>query len=334
MKDDRTPLAETSRVTMIARCQRGDRDAQRQLYESCRPKTYRLMVRMVGIDQGELGSRTGPFRTDEFRYLAEAVNSMSASLAEVERRRRAEMAYARHIQEQLLPGEVAVGGLQFAHLYRPADDVAGDYYDILPLHDGGWLDCIADVTGHGVAAALSATMLKAFLQEATEHHADPSRILRFVNHRLAVACRTENFASMVVVRWDLSSRRLQYASAGHESGLLLTAEGRLTELPSTGLLLGIVAEAEWQTRTFPAGPGDRLLLATDGVTEAMDARQQLFGRERLAAQWQAGRKLPLGEAVDRIAQPLDEQTADGPTSDDVTLPALEIGRGRDQGGRS
>ncbi len=218
MKNDRTPLAETSQTTMIARCQRGDRDAQRQLYESCRPKTYRLMVRMVGIEQGELGSRTGAFRTDEFCYLAEAVNSMSASLAEAERRRRAEMAYARHIQEQLLPGEVAVGGLQFAHLYRPADDVAGDYYDILPLHDGGWLDCIADVTGHGVAAALSATMLRAFLQEATEHHADPSRILRFVNHRLAVACRTENFASMVVVRWDLSSRRLQYASAGHESG--------------------------------------------------------------------------------------------------------------------
>ncbi len=288
-------------------------------------KPLRQLVETVRkIERGELGTRAGPFRTDELRYLSEAVNSMSVSLAEVERRRREEMARARHIQEQLLPEKVEVSGLRFAHLYRPADDVAGDYYDILPLRDGSWLACIADVTGHGVAAALSATMLKAFLQEATEQLCEPREILRFVNHRLAVLCRTENFASMAVVRCDLASHTLQYASAGHESGLLLAADGQLTELPSTGILLGILDEPDWGTQTLAFGPADRLLLATDGVTEAMDARQQMFGRQRLADQWQAARKRSIDEAIDRIARALDVHTANGPSNDDVTLLALEI----------
>ena len=278
------------------------------------------------IEQGRLGIQTGPFRSDEFRYLAEAINSMSSSLAEAERRRREEMARARSIQQQLLPQDVEAPGLQFATLYRPADDVAGDYYDILPLRDGTWLVCIADVTGHGVSAALSATMLKAFLQEAIEHHCEPSAILRSVNHRLTVACRTENFASMCLVRCDVGSQSLQYASAGHETGLLLSPDGRLTELPSTGLLLGILSDIDWQTRTVPAHPGDRLLLATDGATEAMNDREEMFGRPRLGEIWQTARRLPLDEAIAHLGQILEQYAGDRRATDDLTLLAVELAR--------
>ncbi len=274
------------------------------------------------IEQGRLGIQTGPFRSDEFGYLAQAVNSMSSSLAEQERRRRAEMARARGIQQQLLPQDVEAPGLQFATLYRPADDVAGDYYDILPLRDGTWLVCIADVTGHGVSAALSATMLKAFLQEAIEHHCEPSAILRSVNHRLSVACRTENFASMCVVRCDVGANRLQYASAGHETGLLLSPDGRLTELPSTGLLLGIVADVDWQTHAVPIRAGDRLLLATDGATEAMNDREEMFGRPRLGETWQAVRHLPLDEALERLGRVVEQFCGDRQATDDLTLLAV------------
>ncbi len=152
-------------------------------------------------------------------------------------------------------------GLAFACLYQPAEDVAGDYYDISTLPDGSCLICVADVTGHGVPAALSAMMLKAYLEHACEHHnTDPGEILRFLNYRLAVVAQTDNFATMCIVVIDASRRCLRYASAGHETGLLLRGDGQVRELKSTGLVLGILEDTNWTTRSLEIVPGDRLLL--------------------------------------------------------------------------
>ncbi len=279
-------------------------------------------VRQIG--EGNLGVRTGPFRSQEFDYLAEAINSMSSSLAETERRRRLEMETARGIQRQLLPGQVKVPGLAFAHLYQPAEDVAGDYYDIMPLPGGDCLVCIADVTGHGVPAALSAMMIKAYLQHACEHHSDPGQILDFLNYRLAVMSQTDNFATMCIVVVDANRQSLRYASAGHESGLLLTSSGHVTELKSTGLVLGVMEHADWTTETLQVVPGDRVLLATDGVTEAMNPEGEQFGRQRLADAFENSRACGISEAVQRMGQLVAQHRAAGTQTDDVTLLALEI----------
>jgi serine phosphatase RsbU (regulator of sigma subunit) len=279
-------------------------------------------VRQIG--EGKLGVRAGPFRSEEFDYLAEAINSMSSSLAETQRHRRLEMDRARCIQEQLLPYRVEACGLRFAHLYRPAEEVAGDYYDVIPLPDGACLTCVADVAGHGVPAALSAAMLKAYLEDASENHSDPGEILRFLNHRLAVVSKTDNFATMCIVVVDPHRETLRYASAGHETGWLLSANGGVTELPSTGLVLGVVEDADWTTTTLPIGPGDRLLLATDGVTEAMNPERELFGRARVARAFQDGSAVEIGQAVARIGRLVAEHRADRAQADDVTLFAVEV----------
>jgi serine phosphatase RsbU (regulator of sigma subunit) len=280
------------------------------------------------IANGQLGVRAGPFKSEEFDYLAEAINSMSSSLAETERRRRLEMDRARSIQEQLLPGEVKVPGLKFAHLYRPAEDVAGDYYDMIPLPGGACLACIADVAGHGVPAALSATMLKAYLQDASEHHTDPGEILRFLNYRLAVISQTDNFATMCIAVVDADHKTLRYASAGHEKGLLLKANGHVSELPSTGLVLGIIEDADWTTETLAIRPGDRLLLVTDGVTEAMSPAGELFGRQRLAATFEGCKDFGIHEAVKQIDHAVAEHCAGRSQTDDVTLLAFEVADNR------
>lgn len=124
---------------------------------------------------------------------------------------------------------------------------------------------------------------------------------------------------MCVVRCDVGSQSLQYASAGHETGLLLSPDGRLTELPSTGLLLGIVSDIDWQTQTVPVRPGDRLLLAT----EAMNDREEMFGRPRLGETWQAARHLPLAEAIARLGHILEQYAGDRQATDDLTLLAVE-----------
>ena len=288
-------------------------------------RPLRQLVDMVRqIANGQLGVRAGPFKSEEFDYLADAINSMSSSLAETERHRRLEMARARTIQKQLLPDQVKVPGLKFAHLYRPAEDVAGDYYDMIPLPGGACLACIADVTGHGVPAALSAAMLKAYLQDASERYTDPGEILRSLNYRLAVISQTDNFATMCIVVIDSDRETLRYASAGHEKGFLLKANGHLFELPSTGLVLGIIEDTDWTTETLDVGPGDRLLLVTDGVTEAMNREEELFGRQRLADTFEACKDIEIREAVKRIGRVVAEHCAGRPQSDDVTLLALEV----------
>lgn len=284
----------------------------------------KLVAAVRRIAQGEFGLQTGPFASEEFDQLAAAVNSMSSSLAEHQRRRQSEMDRARSIQEQLLPGEVDVPGLQLAHFYRPAEDVAGDYYDIIALPSGACLVTVADVTGHGVPAALSAAMLKAYLQDASEHHDDPGDILRFLNHRLTGIAQTDNFATMFVAVVDSDRNTLRYASAGHDPGLLLSADGRVRELPSTGLVLGVLDDADWTTETLAVGPGDRLLLATDGVTEAISPAGELFGRQRLARQFEQCAGQAIDECISRIRHAVAEHCDTRVPTDDITLLALEI----------
>jgi len=292
------------------------------------------LVDTVGqIARGEFGLQTGPFKSEEFDQLGAAVNSMSFSLAENERRRRNEMERARRIQEQLLPNAVRVSGLRLAHFYRPAEDVAGDYYDILPLTNNACLICVADVTGHGVPAALSATMLKAYLQDAAERHCDPGDVLRFLNHRLAGVSQTDNFATMFVAVVDPDRRTVRYASAGHDPGLVWRSDGRVCELPSTGLVLGILKEADWSVETLNVGPGDRLVLATDGVTEALNEQEELFGRQRLAREIEQCGNLAIEECLNRIHYAVNSHCGSRAPSDDMTLLAIEIGDGRGDEGQ-
>ena len=227
----------------------------------------RLVATVDHIAAGNLSARARACNSVELTSLSESINAMAASLEDADRHRRREMARARQIQEHLLPKEIEIPGLRLAALYRPARGVAGDYYDALSLPDGSWLLCIADVSGHGVPAALSAAMLKAFLLHAAEHHVAPDQILAFVSRRFAAASPPGLFASMLLVRWAPGADALSYAGAGHEPAWLLSDEGEPRPLKATGLFLGIEGEATWGTRTLPVRPGDRLLLVTDGAAE-------------------------------------------------------------------
>lgn len=160
--------------------------------------------------------------------------------------------------------------------------------------------------------------------DGSEHHADPGEILRALNYRLAVVSPTENFATMCVAMVDSDRRTMRYASAGHEIGLILKADGQLFELPSTGLVLGITDETNWTTKTRDIGPGDRLLLVTDGVTEATDREGKLFGRKRLADTFRECRGIEFQQAIQHIGDAIAEYSAGNPQTDDVTLLAFEI----------
>lgn len=284
----------------------------------------RLVATVHEIADGRLGARAGPFNSEEFTYLADAINTMSSSLAEADRRRRQEMGKARRIQQHLLPDGVKVPGMNVAHLYQPAAEVAGDYFDVVVLPDGTWLLCVADVTGHGIPAAMSAAMLKTLLLHATERDTDLDRILRMINQRFAAVSLTGDFASMLLARWDPEAGTLQYASAGHETAWFLPADGEARELLSTGWLLAVRPDATWKTETLPVSPGDRLLMLTDGVTEALSPQEELFGRQRLAKVFIRCRDDSVSDTVRAIDSALSEHRGGTTLGDDATVLAVEF----------
>ncbi|MBA4064538.1 MAG: hypothetical protein C0501_12660 [Isosphaera sp.] len=290
-------------------------------------RPLRRLARTLGaIRAGELGARAGAYKSRELAVLAAAVNDMSRALAADEARRRAAIAHARRVQENLLPKPArAVPGVTIAAVHHPADGVAGDYYDALPLPDGSVLVCVADVVGHGVPAAMVAAVLKVLVLDAAEADPDPGRVVRRVNARFTALGIPDGFASLLVARWCPARQTLWYASAGHEPGLLAAGSDPPVPLDATGTLLGVVEDGEWASLAVPAGSGATLLLLTDGVTEAMDADGVQFGRSRLREVVAGVGSGDPERVVGAVDAGVREHLAGHPPADDYTLVVVRFG---------
>ena len=200
-----------------------------------------------------------------------------------------------------------------------ADEVGGDYYDVITLSDGTVLLCVADVTGHGVSAAMATVLLRSLLHTAAESLCCPREILDFANRRFVEATLPGDFATVILVQVDVQSRRLEYASAGHETALLLSPYGERRVLESTGLILGIDADATWESQECDLAQGERLLLVTDGVTETHGPNGTLFGRDRLIELLQNFPESSLDEVINRIKHALAAFQQGTVQHDDVTM---------------
>lgn len=287
----------------------------------------RRLVRTIdGIAAGDYGTSAGRFGAAELARLAGAVDAMSRALCEAAARRRLALDQARRVQENLLPrsGEVSPG-VHLAATHRPAEAVAGDYYDVFPLPDGTVACCVADVVGHGVPAAMVAAILKVLILDAVEVDADPGAVVRRVNARFAAVAPPECFASLLVARWCPERQTLWYASAGHEPGFLLTDAPTPILLEATGTLLGVMPDGTWDTASAPAPHGSVLIGLTDGVTEAMDAGGHLFGRGRMVEVICGVSRVSPAGIVAAVDQAVDGHTGGHPSADDYTLMAVRLG---------
>lgn len=284
----------------------------------------RLVATVQRIGAGELGTVADSFATAELDYLAQEINDMSASLAATDDNRRMQFKKARDIQQNLLPQEFDLPGINVARIFEPADEIGGDFYDILPYHDGTWLFCVADVTGHGVPAAMTAAMLKTLLLEAIAQCRSPASIMRFINLRLAAVTLAGDFVTLALVRADPRTGNVTYASAGHEPVWLLPHNGKVRELSSTGMILGIDQMAIWDEIHVDLAVGDRLLIVTDGVTETFNQAGLLFGRQRLASLATQCEALSLEQTAERINNSLKDYRGVTAQTDDVTMLLVEL----------
>jgi sigma-B regulation protein RsbU (phosphoserine phosphatase) len=240
-----------------------------------------------------------------------------------------EMRAATRIQSSILPRtNQEIGSFQLAVRYAPMTAVAGDFYDFLVIRPGCLGIVVADVAGHGVPAALVASMVKVAVAAQTGIEAEPGKVIAGLNSTL---CRQaqDQYVTAVYVVLDQARRMGCYSAAGHPPLLLWRrADRTLLELNESGLLLGVRPSEEYAQTEFSLETGDRLLVYTDGLVEAVNARGEPFGEARLGDFITAHRDVPAEQFAERL---LDEvlgwpENARLPAqADDITLVVIDIG---------
>jgi sigma-B regulation protein RsbU (phosphoserine phosphatase) len=193
-----------------------------------------------------------------------------------------ELQIARSIQFGLLPSQdVTVSGLEIATKYVPASSVAGDFYHFLMADKHGLGVLVADVSGHGVPAALLASMVKVAIHAQSERVRNPAEVLAGLNSILCGNLQ-EQFVTAAYVFIDVAQRQLCYSGAGHPPLLLWRArEEKVRIIEENGLVLGLFSGCEYKTLNCAFDVSDRLLLYTDGLVEAPNAVGEEFGSKRL-----------------------------------------------------
>lgn len=227
-----------------------------------------------------------------------------------------ELATAREIQRSILPTAMpSVRGLRFSARYDPASSVAGDLYDFVATGDTHVGVLVADVAGHGVPAALIASMVKVAVSSHARLANEPAALMRELNATLRRDVR-RNFITATFLWLDMDARTVTVSNAGHPSPLLVRGE-ELVELGPHGVLLGRFAEAAYSSATVALLPGDRIVAWTDGVPEARNARGEQFGEERLHALLRD--RAPVEEVVSAVHAWRAKEDAD-----DLTIVMVEV----------
>jgi phosphoserine phosphatase RsbU/P len=227
-----------------------------------------------------------------------------------------ELEVAKRIQLSILPAEFpSSANFRVAARYVPMTSVAGDFYDFLVADDRQAGLLIADVSGHGVPAALIASMVKVAATAQRANAADPARLLAEMN---VVLCGNtqEQLVTAAYVHLDSTSKTLHYSAAGHPPMLLLR-DGKVAEIAENGLILAAFDYARYTNATHPLQPGDRLLLYTDGLIEAANAKGDPFGQDALSALLQRTAELPPSAASDQIVSSIQQWSAS--QDDDLTV---------------
>ena len=245
----------------------------------------------------------------------------NARLVERERQRQRmdqELSIARNVQQALLPR----GFRDFPHavatgINLPCLTVGGDYFDIFPMSDGRTGFLIADVSGKGLGAALLSTMLQGSLSAMTIG-VDPARLMEHLNCFLCEHAEVERYATMFLGVLD-SSGRLEFINAGHPPPLILR-RGEIAEpFLETSFPVGLIPGAEYAVSSVTLEPGDTLVLFSDGVTEAMDPDEEMFGRAGLLEALQGQQEAPLDQLQKTILDSVDTFARGASQADDVTV---------------
>ncbi|HQU71767.1 MAG TPA: SpoIIE family protein phosphatase, partial [Calditrichia bacterium] len=293
-------------------------------------------VRQVGrgqVDEDEIDIDSN----DEIGEIAQAFNEMTGKFREAQltlieqQRLQKELQVAQEIQQMLLPDDFPdVVGYDIASYYQSAKEVGGDLFDFMEVDDHSIGICVADVSGKGIPGSLVMTMIRTSLRLETRGNKNPAEILTKVNGFVTDDIRKGMFVTMLYVILDSRERMVSFASAGHNPMILY--RGKSTEtfyLNPSGFPVGITLPdialfgERIQADRIRLHPDDILILYTDGITEAMNPKRELYGEARFLAAIRKFGSMDVTEFVKAVKADILEFTQGYEQNDDITLVAIK-----------
>ncbi|MCP4194860.1 MAG: SpoIIE family protein phosphatase [Planctomycetaceae bacterium] len=282
---------------------------------------------VIGAMQIDTDNQRNRFREEDLEVLASIATQAGIAIDNAQMHERAllqreyerDLELAREVQKSFLPDRrPVVPGFKFFDFYQPANHIGGDYFDYIHLPDGRLAIIVADVVGHGAAAALLMSKLSAAARFSLVSEPYPSSALTHLNRSLAPATFDGRFITLVMVILDPTTSQITVLNAGHMPPLIRRSDGSLTEIGAeqAGLPLMIDADYKYQQHVDEIGPGDTFVLFTDGVTEAMNKADELYGIERLRDCIAISQPEKIGQ---QIVADVDEFIEAGPAKDDMCL---------------
>lgn len=278
-----------------------------------------------------------PRTKDEVWKLAQAFEGMRMNLKEYIRnlaettaakeRIQSELTIAHDIQMSIVPKIFPPFPLRkefdLHAIIDPAKEVGGDFYDFGILADDKLYFSIGDVSDKGVPASLFMAVIATLLKVTSQEALTPSGVLEKINRQLCRDNEACMFATIFYGILDIETGELAYSAGGHSPPVRLSKEGEVSYLERTaGMAIGLEENVEFQTKTAQLKPGDALILYTDGITEAMNLNDELFGDERLAAAVRGLGNRSVDALIAACLHAVDEHVGTAPQSDDITMLAV------------
>jgi len=299
-----------------------------------------LTLPLHGMDGKPMGAlqvlnKPGGFCPEDVDLLG-LCSAYSASALETQRlRKEAEVAQlllheleiARGVQQQLLPqAQLPIPGLEYAGYCRSADFVGGDYYDFLPMPDGGLLFTLGDVSGKGIAAAVLMASIQASLRSLVVRA--PVSIAALIGdfNKAVYSFSTEDkYSTLFCGLLDVRSRKLTYVNAGQVRPMLLrSGDGRVERLDHGGFPLGLLDASEYDQGEVLLQPGDAVLCVSDGISEAKNAKDEMWAESEVVKIVRTCRGLTAQQMIDLLVEATDRFAGEAKQADDMTVVAIRM----------
>jgi len=258
---------------------------------------------------------------DKNQELLQSNEALEAASVRIRR----DLERAKGIQKKLLPSTFPEGMRNVAAHYAAQTEVGGDYYDCFEMDHGRLGMVVADVSGHGVAAALVMSMFKTLLRQVAMTGKGPAATLDHINQVFLTDLNADMFVTVFFAIWDPQSRILQWTNAGHTPILLQHQDtGVIEELKSRGLFIGMLEETHCTDARIHIPDPARILLYTDGILEAQPLQGSQYGSARLSSHMRYNAALSPAEYIENLMQELEKHTEGAPGTDDITLLCCDL----------
>jgi serine phosphatase RsbU (regulator of sigma subunit) len=262
-------------------------------------------------------------RLNEFKYK-KIIEKQNLKLQEKDDQISKELMLAKNIQDNLIPQVLpAIPGVKIHTIYRPMEQVGGDFFNFIEFNEKNLHGIfIGDVSGHGVPAALITSMVKTLIDTAGHLQISPLSMLHYIHDKIK-GQTAGNFITILYAIYDSDKRTLLIARGGHMYPYLID-KGRITELVSRGRCLGMMDNIDLEEKTFQLEKGDKILLYTDGLSEALNSANESFEKTLRTQSLAYYRDMHIKDYIDNVYKDLVLFRGNDNFSDDICVIGMEV----------